>query len=179
MKTLTLAILILSSFTLYGQHIVVDGDPIVCDGIIKSDSTLTSSVLYSKGIEWFATSYKNSKAVLQMQDKELGIIIGKAGFTAVFPAKGLIPTTSEFIEYTIKLQFKDGKLKYTISNFIPTNTMNTPMTDGKVLKWVPMAKAHTIRYVEIVQSKCRTEGDTIGKILANYFHNLKEHKDDF
>lgn len=177
MKKLLLVIVLLPMFSL-AQQIVVDGEYIHHEEIIKADSTMSASQLYSKGIEWFATSYKNSKYVIQMQDKEAGIIVGKAGFTVSLPGKGLIPSTEEFVDYTIKLYFKDGRLKYQVSDFTP-KSLGTSLKDGKVIKWVSMAKGHSIRYVENIQTACKKEGQVLGLMLKNYFDNLTKTKESW
>ena len=71
--------------------------------------------LYVRAREWFATSFGSAKAVLEMDDKEAGKLIGNAHGEYMQRFMGReSPTT---LWRTINIQVKDGRFKYTISNF--------------------------------------------------------------
>jgi len=113
------------------QKPLVTGTPISYDGIIKTDSSFKKTKLYSMGIEWFTNTFNNGKAVLQMQDLENGIIIGKANFYVALSAGGMFGTiVDKYISYFIKLSFKDGKVKYELYDFIDQQG-GPSITDGE------------------------------------------------
>jgi hypothetical protein len=92
------------------QNILPQKDgAILYTGIIQVDSSASKSELYNRGKVWFINEFKSSNDVLQMQDKEAGILIGK-GF---FEIENGVNTQ---IWQTIKLYFKDGKYKYEITD---------------------------------------------------------------
>lgn len=81
--------------------------------LVTVDSPLTQNILYSKAKDWFAKAFISSENVIQKDDKEAGIIIGKG----IIPVTGGIYLTDSKIDFTLKVQVKDGRYKYWISNF--------------------------------------------------------------
>lgn len=77
--------------------------------LVLVDSSLTKEKLYLKAKEWFAQSFRSANDVIQMDDKEAGIIVGKGLFSTRY--------TIGNIHFTMKVQVKDGRYKYWISNF--------------------------------------------------------------
>lgn len=97
--------------------------------------------LYSKAREWFSKNFKSAKAVLDLEDKENGKLIGKANF-AVFSTESsnenefvkfpkmsakkskdlqdamTVKKTIEVgrIDFIIYIYVKDGRYKYEITN---------------------------------------------------------------
>ncbi len=84
--------------------------------VIVVDSSLSKNELYSNAREWFAKTYNSSLSVIQMDDKELGKIVGKASIPVHFTSLGMM-IEGGFIHYTISLQLKDGRYKYEITDF--------------------------------------------------------------
>ena len=74
--------------------------------------------LYSRAREWFAKTYNSSQKVIQMDDTSK--IVGKALIQMY--ARNFIGVQGEsgFMNYTITIAFKNGKFKYTISDFYHT-----------------------------------------------------------
>ena len=184
MKKLLLITLSLVPFLCFSQDmskyvIEADGEYLSFEDVVKSDSTLKAGQLYSKGVEWFATTYKNSRSVLQMQDKESGIIIGKACFGLRIPPKGIMPSFYDDVFYTIKIYFKDGRIKYSISQFNPEKQPMGIMKTGSVTKWPPMSKKLSIRLYDEYRDLCKAEALKIGNDLKYYFTNSSELKKEW
>jgi len=101
------------------------GTPYSFKEIVNVDSTLKKDQLFSKAIEWFALTFKNSNAVLKMQDKENGVIIGKGSFlwSYEYPPKYVsnlpkpMPIYQSWVSFTIKINVKDGRFKYELLDF--------------------------------------------------------------
>lgn len=78
---------------------------------IISDSTMSSSEIYTNVKIFITENYKSANDVIQMDDKNAGIIIVKGLFDlSELGAKVLIYHTAKFF-------IKDGKLKIEFSNF--------------------------------------------------------------
>jgi hypothetical protein len=84
---------------------------VVYTEIVKIDST-DSKELYVKAHEWFANTFNSAQNVVQLDDKDAGTIIGKGVFE--FDETVMVV----WVNFTIEIQTKDGKYKYTLSNFI-------------------------------------------------------------
>jgi len=168
--------------------ITADGDPISATKIIKTDTLLKKKFLYSLGTEWFVNVFNNPKMVMQMQDSDVGIIIGKCSLTYMdtlnlsFLAPTTYPTTE--VDYMIKLSFKDGKIKYDIYDFITKagtaikigNIIlgpipNTPMVNKKKLE-----NFYKHSYAN-AQSAYNTECLLIGTSITDYFLKQRAKND--
>lgn len=110
MKTITLLIASIFSISLQAQSFPINQngdieytDVITADGYSKDD-------LYIQARSWMAKNFKNANEVIQMDDKEAGRIIGK-GVVMLSNA-----STFGWINYTLEIQLKDGRYKYSISN---------------------------------------------------------------
>lgn len=71
--------------------------------------------LYARGKVFFANTFKSAQNVIQADDKEAGLLIGK-GWEQTYVTIMLIPAP-EKLWYTVRLSFKDGKYRYSISDF--------------------------------------------------------------
>lgn len=83
--------------------------------IVNVDSA-TKNDLYLRAREWFAKIYNDSKEVMQVDDKEAGKIYGKAATSVNVTQMG---TSYDFgsVHYDITVIVKDGRYKYTLTNF--------------------------------------------------------------
>jgi len=81
--------------------------------VIQVDSTLSQSDLYLRAKGWFAKTFSSANAVIQMDDKEGGIIIGKS----IIPINGGTYLADGKVDFTIKVQVKKGRYKYWFNNF--------------------------------------------------------------
>jgi hypothetical protein len=123
MKKLILLLLVISpfitltSFSQMDKTTSINNFPInekgevVYTEIVKIDST-DSKELYVKAHEWFANTFNSAQNVVQLDDKDAGTIIGKGVFE--FDETVMVV----WVNFTIEIQTKDGKYKYTLSNFI-------------------------------------------------------------
>lgn len=113
-----ISVYLIASLSAYSQETLTYTDVVTVEGVSKDE-------LYNRANLWFATSYNNSKAVLQLENKIEGQIIGKA----TMPYKPKIYNASERtigkIDYTIKIFLKDNRYKYEITDFIHVPTGNS------------------------------------------------------
>lgn len=76
---------------------------------------LTKQELYVRARSFIAYSFKNSKSVIQMDDKEAGKIICKGSMTP--PSKGTFGMTYQNnVDFTLTIDLKDGKYRAVISD---------------------------------------------------------------
>jgi hypothetical protein len=185
MKNILLVLLMLLSFmkiTLsqtFNSVKVDESGNIVFDETVTIDST-TKSQIYSKAREWFAVNFQSADAVLQMDDKDAGKLIGKAWQDINSPAAA--GDVKFKIYYTISIFVRDNKYKYSISSILyktyPSQTFPNPqatmaedvITDEKLqtqTKWRTSFKNETLRVVnelsasikKSMSSKNETDGE--------------------
>lgn len=114
MKKITSLVVVLlmmiSTFT-NGQTALTYTNVVLVDSV-------TSIELYNRAKLWFATMYNSSNDVLQMDNKEEGLLVGKAIMNYSPKVFSGSEQTTGSIRYMIKIFVKDGRYKYEISNFI-------------------------------------------------------------
>ena len=128
MRNLLCALILFSGFT-YGQE---KGIPFEFTDVVKVDS-VSSLELYNRGNVWFATTYKSSTDVIQLEDKEAGVIIGKA-IMPFKPSISLAEKATGSVSYTVKLYFKEGRYKVEIVDFVhkPYSSSKDAITCGVI-----------------------------------------------
>ena len=84
--------------------------------VIKTNNLSTTDV-YIAVNDWFASTYGSSKEVIQVSDKETGKIVGKALMDYSY-GKAAYGCYEGNIDYTIKVNIRDGRFKVDIENFI-------------------------------------------------------------
>jgi len=118
MKRIALLTIFCPLFT-FGQKINEDTLSFFYSDIVAVDS-IPAQVLQSRARLFLTENFKSAKDVIQIDDKDGGIIVGKGSFIPVFKSTGLgsALTSRGFVKFYLKLQFKDGKFKYTFSDFV-------------------------------------------------------------
>lgn len=117
MKRLLLAILLLSlSIKAVSQNIVLPlkDSMIYYEDVVKVADTVSADKLFSLAQTWFANTFKNSKSVLQLNDRQSMKLIGK-GLEFLHPSFASTPAT--YIYYTVAIDIKQGRYRYRIYDF--------------------------------------------------------------
>ena len=83
--------------------------------VINVDSAISKTELFNRAKVWFSTEYKSGKDVIQVEDKDAGMIVGKGIFKAPLNFGFLVGTKIVNVSHTVKLLFKDGKYRYEIT----------------------------------------------------------------
>ena len=89
---------------------------VIYTDVIEVDSSIKKDELYNRAKSWFVTEYKSANAVLQMQDKDAGIIMGKGMFEAGYNMGLMVGLQIVNVYHTVKIFIKDGKYKYEITD---------------------------------------------------------------
>jgi hypothetical protein len=85
-------------------------------------SGVTSGELFLRARSWFADSFVDSKNVLEIADKEAGMLVGKG--TSRYEPNVLGGSTGlrGHIRFVVKVLVKEGRYKYSISDFVHTGS---------------------------------------------------------
>ena len=122
MKKLILSIAIgLVGMSAYAQETLGGVLPMVNSkvnytGIVKVDSVTKKIELYQRSKLWFVEVFKSANDVIQLDDKENGVIVGKGFFKTTWVLNEYITITAN-IQMTITINTKDGRYRYELSDF--------------------------------------------------------------
>jgi hypothetical protein len=159
----------------------VKGKTITYEEVIPAGSNMTQIDLYYKTKQWVAQYLPASTSFnpLQLDDKEKGYIIVQIGLKTIYPDK--VATSGPwYVTCYGKIQVKNGKYKYTFSNFKYTNDDQNEYNrhiklDGFDWMFDPMNKLqkYQIEILSLIDFQ-------MNKIINTLKETLKEPKtDDF
>ena len=116
MKNITLLLLLFSfsaSAQLYDKFPFNDSGEIVYSSTIEVEGKLKEE-LYTSSKVFFANSFVSANDVIQMDDKDAGIIIGKGSENfRVLNGKTAVPVT---LHFTLRIDIKGNRYSYAIYN---------------------------------------------------------------
>lgn len=84
-------------------------------------------VLYDRGAGWISNYYKSPSSVLRIQDKANGKIEGTGRLGLSYTDEMGNKTDGGVVMYDIKMEFKQDKFRYTITNFAYKTTSRLPL----------------------------------------------------
>jgi hypothetical protein len=90
-------------------NLITYSEVVETPGVSKAD-------LYVRAGTWFSRTFKSSKSVLELQDKEAGKLIGKGVIPVIIKVPIMGATDAGTVSATITVLCKDGKYKYVIDN---------------------------------------------------------------
>lgn len=97
--------------------------------------------LYNRAMAWFVSSFVDSKQVLEVQNREEGLLIGKG--TIGFEPPSILSSNNirGAITFTVSIMVKDGRYKYALTDFRHngTRTSNWVAMDFGVITTSPVA----------------------------------------
>lgn len=117
MKKLALFILLSLPAAVNAQ----ESTPISFSEVVKVDS-VNKDELFNRARSWFNKSFRSSKDVLNINDKETGALSGKGlmqYYSKIFMGS---EATRGVIRFTVTIQVKDGRYKYSITDFVHEST---------------------------------------------------------
>ena len=119
--------LVIVVFLFCFQNVIAQTHSWYFTDVIGLDSTITKEVLFRKSRQWFSTTFVSGKNVIDNADPDEGVIYGRGSFE--------LAAGDGSIDFNIELRCKDGKLKYTLSNFnhkgaYPVNIFGSHIMDG-------------------------------------------------
>jgi hypothetical protein len=109
MRQILMCMLVLTASSLLAQ------ENVSFEKVIKVDST-KKAIIFATVNDWFASTYNSANDVIQMSDKEEGIIIGNGSMNYNY-GKMSYSCYTGYIKYTIKVYVKDNRYKVVLTNF--------------------------------------------------------------
>lgn len=100
--------------------------------VVYVDSTSNKQDLFLRAREWFAKTFNSANDVIQMQDKEDGILIGKGSIEVFLKSLGMT-SGGNYFNFTISMYFKYGRYKYEITDFTYSNGSSFKNTSAEYL----------------------------------------------
>jgi len=162
MKKLFVVALIFLSISSFAQKIFPEeSGSIIYSGVVTVDS-VKKDELYVRAKKWFVDTYNSAKNVLQMEDKEAGIIVGKGLFD--IPYSLFIGSSIVSVSHTIKIYTKDGKYKYEVTDISGKHLNESGWHDIDINNQPPIGNK---------TNKIKMLNDTNKKILS-IIESLKE-----
>lgn len=115
-KCLFLMLVLISSVSVIGQD-----RPFQCDTVIQAKGKSVAEIYASVKV-WVATVFNSANDVIQMDDAQNGIMICKGRFHYKAPGGVNLRSMSGYVDYTMKVQVREGRYKVTIGDFIHQST---------------------------------------------------------
>jgi len=134
----------------------------------------TKEELFDSMNEWFSYSFKSGKSVIDYSNKELSKVIGKGYLPFKFFSRG-----DQSIEFLIKLETKENKVRYTITDCIyhqsasPTLGKMSLEKDSWQVENYPKSWAFKKSFYKEFDEKVQTLIKSLNEFLK------RKHKDDW
>lgn len=156
--------LFIGMFSAYSQDKLYDVMPlkegkIIYEGVVSVDSTKQSE-LQRAAKKWFIDTYKSSKDVIGLDEPDE--IMGKGVIKTTHQA-GFMTMYQIDVQHTVDLQFKDGKYRYSITDFrtkfVVPGIGNVPprMVDITLEEWADGShKNNERKYITKVDAEMKT-----------------------
>ena len=104
-------------------------DGIITISEVVTAENMTADEIYNSVLLWVNSAYNSPKTVIQNQDKELGLVIIKA-------RKQESESIGLGFEYSLSIQARDGRFKYTINNIV--RRINTNSISAGIVEDAPL-----------------------------------------
>ncbi len=157
MKHIILIALLAISFNSFSQ-----GELPIKDGKVFYESIdsikCTKAEAYIKAKTWFANTFNSAKSVIQLDDKDAGVIVGK-GFTEKEAGNAFTGSIPQNVWYTINITIKDGKYRIQIYDVFLKNTDGYTSTAESINKYPKMNK----KFLKRIDDSCK---DLIASLKA-------------
>ena len=108
-------------FFLLGFHSFSQGygKPVAFKIVETVDSSIKKEVLYLNALEWLSKHFSNANKVIQIADKEAGIILARGNFSYDPPSTILTGGVEHHtVSFLVKFSMKDGKYKLELNDFV-------------------------------------------------------------
>ena len=104
-------------------------------------------VLYERALEWVNHYFQNPTKVIRTADKEKGVIECRTNMKIHTPTKdGKSEVMAGIVTYELKIEARDGRYRYTITNFTCKNGQVTQpceqWLDNSRPEWTPVRNKH-------------------------------------
>ena len=147
---------------------------------IDSIDSVSAKVLMSRAKLFVAESFKSAKDVIQLDDAEGNVLVVKGNIIPIIKVPLLGKTAYGYVHFTMKVQTKDGKYKYTLSEFDHESHEQNQGSGGLLTREKPACGTFLMSKSYWRQIKEYTEADAIAFIgrLKTRMHNGDAGKKD-
>jgi hypothetical protein len=137
---------------------------------------ISTKVLYKRAFDWFNKYYKNPTDVIRESDSTKGTIVGKSRFKiSNAPDKKGLRTDAGLIMYTIKVNIREGRFKYEITELNQKALSYTPLEP-----WLDTtSKTYTPAYVGYLEQIDTQLRETIESLKTAMTTTPPVKKDDW
>lgn len=135
--------------------------------------------LFSSGYDWFASSFNTANEVIQMADKEAGIIIGNGSLEYGYKGLSYI-CYNGWVKYTVKVYFKDNRYKVIVTNL--SHSVEPGNSSKCALGTISSDPVHSVKGVQKkynnkvfndIKSKMKLYSNEIFEDMESHINNLK------
>lgn len=109
-------IIIALTLLLYPSILKAQDSPLEFSEVINAEGK-TVAQIYPIVKSWIAISFKSANSVIQMDDKDNGMIICKGNFSYRAPGGSTYRCIDGAVDFTLKIQIRDGRYKVTLNDF--------------------------------------------------------------
>lgn len=102
-----------------------DSKLIMYKDVVTQDGT--KDMLYDRGAEWIRSYYLNPGSITKVQDKVNGKIEGTGRLRLYFFDSNNTRTDAGMVYYDIRLEFKENRYRYTLTNFTLKGASRIPL----------------------------------------------------
>jgi hypothetical protein len=118
-KIITISILFISIYNLKAQ--IIEDFKTDLEGEINYSKVIdvankSKEELYSLSKIFFVNNFNSANKVIQLEDKDNSVIIGK-GNSKIIISAGMGVYSTMYLNYSIKIESKENKIRYEIYNF--------------------------------------------------------------
>ena len=121
-------------------------------------NNVSQDEIFIKSMEWFSRTFKESKSVIDYEDKEAGKIIGNGAVSHIYAM-----IIGGYVLFSVKIEAKDNKSRITLSNFRAkiVGTSGPPVTraimQSEYDSAVPKLEALMDEYEKYIQSASKSD----------------------
>ena len=91
---------------------------------------MSKDEIFIKSMEWFSRTFKESKSVIDYQDKEAGKIMGNGAITHYFSM-----IVNGQVKFSVKIEVRENRSRITLSNFSAKIIGSSgPAVDGALIE---------------------------------------------
>lgn len=155
------------------------------DSYLKLDTVIPiqnvdKDLLFAKTNEWAAERYNSSKDVIQLSDKESGTLICKGNFLFEWGKSMLYGNLWGYVNYTLTIKFKDGKIRVIFKDFthetkLPGNMISISLGEVNTGDHPKYGKKKTVKkYWSALQSECYKFSRDVTADIYQYITNKEE-----
>jgi hypothetical protein len=135
-----------------GQYTVDDNGDIVYMRVIEV-ADLDFDEIYNRAHSYFTYNYVSGDDVIQMADRDAGIIVGKGIFPSIYQSFGFVPWNND-VYHILRVDIKEGKARVILS-----------LTDYR------LNHADGDKSVVPIKTHYPFEGNVLKNVMGNTFYN--------